>query len=608
MSTPRAPFFGKYEVLGSLGNGSFGQVLKARHRTLNHLRALKRFPPMADGEEARRFEREAQILMALCQDEVHPHVVRLYDADVEQGFPYIDMEFIDGGDLSALLEQGPLPIAEVERLACEMGDALAYIHTHGVGHKDLKPGNIMRRARDGSFVLTDFGLAHSHDRAKSRLGWGTPEYMSPEQIEGVEDFRTVDGLRTFPADVYSLGVVLFECLTGQVPFPKEGTSSAAMYRLQTRIEKEVPPRVDTLRPDTPAWLAEVVAQCLEKDPALRPVRFPEAGSMPTRKDDPQQDGTGTMLFTLVSPQQVATSEPPGAAAHEGVLLADGGEVLVQPPEPVRRAEDRPELAPPGTTTHKPKPVWPWVAGGVTAALLLIALIANGVNNRPPEPDAIGMEFVSIPAGSFRMGSSSSEAGSDEQPVHEVRISRGFELGKYEVTQAEWEAVMGSNPSRFPGANRPVERVSWEDAQAFIRRLNARGDGYRYRLPTEAEWEYACRAGTPGERYGSLDAVAWHAGNSGDRTHDVGSKQPNAWGLHDCLGNVWEWVGDWYGGDYYQQSRGNDPPGPNNGDSRVCRGGSWYGNPRDVRAAYRNYGNPSYRGDGLGFRVARTVTL
>ena len=154
-----------------------------------------------------------------------------------------------------------------------------------------------------------------------------------------------------------------------------------------------------------------------------------------------------------------------------------------------------------------------------------------------------MEFVQVPAGEFLMGSESEEAIYMEQPVTRVRISRGFYLGKYEVTQGQWQAVMGSNPSFFDecGPDCPVEGVSWDDVQEFIRKLNAAVGEERYRLPTEAEWEYAARAGTSGDRYGNLDAIAWYDGNSGDRTHPVGRKAPNALGLHDMLGNVFEWV-------------------------------------------------------------------
>ena len=216
----------------------------------------------------------------------------------------------------------------------------------------------------------------------------------------------------------------------------------------------------------------------------------------------------------------------------------------------------------------------------------------------------GNDFVLIPPGEFRMGSKSSEADGDERPLTKVRISRGFWLGKHEVTQDQWQAVMGSNPSRFSGCgNCPVEQVSWDDAQEFIRRLNAQAGGERFRLPTEAEWEYAARAGTSGDRYGNLDAIAWHGGNSGRRTHPVGRKAPNAWGLHDMLGNVWEWVGDWYGD--YPGGSVTDPRGPGSGSARVSRGGSWDLNAGRCRASYRYNNSPGDRLDYLGFRLLRT---
>ena len=259
----------------------------------------------------------------------------------------------------------------------------------------------------------------------------------------------------------------------------------------------------------------------------------------------------------------------------------------------------------------------------------------------PVVSEIGMEFVWIPAGSFMMGSPGGEAGREGDEVqHEVRISRGYWMGKYEVTQEEWEAVMGENPSRYSecGARCPVERVSWEDAQEFVGRLNERetGRGYRYRLPSEAEWEYAVRAGTfgatpegelrvVGERNASeLDGEAWYGGNSGvayaggydcsewegrqyeaERcgTHPVGMKRANGWGLHDMLGNVWEWVGDWYG--EYPSGAVTDPEGPVTGLYRVGRGGSWFSEAQLVRSAFRGYREPGYRTDDIGFRLVRT---
>ena len=180
----------------------------------------------------------------------------------------------------------------------------------------------------------------------------------------------------------------------------------------------------------------------------------------------------------------------------------------------------------------------------------------------------GVEFVWVPPGQFQMGSTSSESFSDERPVTQVRISRGFWMGKYEVTQAQWQAVMGSNPSHFTncGGDCPVERVSWEDVQEFIGKLNGRSGGRPYRLPTEAEWEYAARAGTTEDRYGDLGAIAWHNSNSRDTTHPVGEKAANAWGLHDMLGNVLEWVQDWFGS--YPGGSVTDPTGPGSGSYRV----------------------------------------
>ena len=245
------------------------------------------------------------------------------------------------------------------------------------------------------------------------------------------------------------------------------------------------------------------------------------------------------------------------------------------------------------------------AGTPTAATGRIASTPADAPQRAGELRVFdGMEFVWVPAGAFRMGSTSSEAFSNEPPLTQVRISRGFWLGQHEVTQAEWQAVMGTNPSRFSGCGQcPVEQVSWNDAQEFIRSLNGRAGGNRYRLPTEAEWEYAARAGTTGDRYGNLDAIAWYRDNSGDRTHPVGQKAPNAWGLHDMLGNVWEWVADRYGD--YPGSVVTDPRGPVSGSGRVLRGGSWFISAGSSRSSRRASNGPGRRVAYLGFRLLRT---
>ena len=200
-----------------------------------------------------------------------------------------------------------------------------------------------------------------------------------------------------------------------------------------------------------------------------------------------------------------------------------------------------------------------------------------------------------------------DCSEDEQPAHRVRITKGFEIARHEVTQRVWEAVMGTNPSTFKDPERPVEQVSWDDVQEFLAVLNGRRDGYHYRLPTEAEWEYAARAGTSGPYHGELDAIAWHGRNSGDETHPAGRKQPNAWGLHDMQGNVWEWCLDWYARDYYRGFASDpavDPRGPASGEHRVLRGGSWYKFLWFLRASSRFGFRPSSRYPHIGFRCVR----
>ncbi len=213
----------------------------------------------------------------------------------------------------------------------------------------------------------------------------------------------------------------------------------------------------------------------------------------------------------------------------------------------------------------------------------------------------------MPAGSFMMGSANGE--SNEKPVHQVTISQPFYIGKYEVTQAQWQSVMGNIPSYFKdcGGNCPVEQVSWDDAQNFINKLNEGNDGFRYRLPTEAEWEYACRAGTTGDYAGDLDSMAWHSANSGSKTHLVGAKQPNGFGLYDMHGNVWEWCEDWYHSNYDgAPSDGSAWLSGGEQKYRVLRGGSWVNLAAYLRSALRGLNTPVIRLSIVGFRLVAVV--
>ena len=224
----------------------------------------------------------------------------------------------------------------------------------------------------------------------------------------------------------------------------------------------------------------------------------------------------------------------------------------------------------------------------------------------PAANSIGMRFVPIPTGTFTMGDA------DYRPAHKVTLTQPFELGVYEVTQEQYEAVMDTNPSRCKGPQNPVERVNWDDAVEFCRKLSAlpaeKKAGYVYRLPTEAEWEYACRAGTTteysfGDSESELGDYAWYKENSGDTTHPVGGKKPNAWGLYDMHGNIYEWCQDRYGD--HPSGSVTDPTGAASGSSRVLRGGSWFLISDFCRSAARFRRSPVIRSFVLGFRVLRS---
>ena len=243
----------------------------------------------------------------------------------------------------------------------------------------------------------------------------------------------------------------------------------------------------------------------------------------------------------------------------------------------------------------------------------------GIGSTWREPTT-GMEFVYVPGGEFWMGCGEreTECRDDEKPRHQARVS-GFWMGKYEVTQAQWEKIMGNNPSHFTGADRPVELVSWNDAQEFLQKLNANpsqsplnqgGQRGVFRLPSEAEWEYAARAGTQtaysfGDDPSQLGDYAWYSGNSGSETHPVGQKKPNTFGLYDMHGNVWEWVADTWHDNYDGAPADGSAWLDSGGSYRVLRGGSWYVAPWYVRSANRYNFDPAGRGDCIGFRVART---
>jgi formylglycine-generating enzyme required for sulfatase activity len=209
----------------------------------------------------------------------------------------------------------------------------------------------------------------------------------------------------------------------------------------------------------------------------------------------------------------------------------------------------------------------------------------------------GLTYVHIPPGKFTMGCSAGdgECYPDEKPAHIVEITKkGFWIGQTPVTQAAYRRVTEQNPSKFKGPDRPVEQVNWEEARSYCQAVGMR-------LPTEAEWEYAARASSTAARYANLDDIAWYAGNSGSQTHDVAQKEPNVWGLYDMLGNIWQWTADWYDPKYYEERAGRNPRGPESGELRVLRGGSWNFNERSIRVSSRNRLDPGERYVNIGVR-------
>lgn len=233
--------------------------------------------------------------------------------------------------------------------------------------------------------------------------------------------------------------------------------------------------------------------------------------------------------------------------------------------------------------------------------------SDGDNSPNSYTNSFGIQFKYVEAGTFIMGA---EDGNDnEKPIREVELTEAFYLGIYEVTQAQWFAVMGNSPSFFTGDSLPVERVSWQDVQAFIAQLNEIEGGSRYRLPSEAEWEYAAKGGQASKSFtfagsDSINNVAWYNANSSGITHKVGLKQPNELGIYDMSGNVWEWCQDWFDAEYYEQAPNRNPEGPSSAISKVIRGGSWGSSSDICRTTNRGSIEIESRFSGIGFRLLR----
>jgi serine/threonine protein kinase len=618
---------GEYVLLDLLGRGGVGNVYKARQGRMKRLVALKviRHESLAHPGALKRFRREIEATARLA----HPNVITIHDTGEIDGRHFLVMEYIEGTDLARLVKaQGPLPADVACEYVRQAALGLQHAHDEGLIHRDIKPHNLMR-TKHGNVKLMDLGLVRAAEVTASVTGLtmagtvvGTPNYMAPEQTL---DAHAVDQR----ADIYALGCTLYHLLAGEPPF-------AGMVMSGVLVAHHVmePRPLAEYRKDLPREVIEVVQRMMAKQPekryqtplevaaALEPfsrvvgsVRSMQLTALPP---EPLKAGTPTETVEYKVPQTVTDADKQRVESESTVLPP----APKPPPPPIRPGRRRPLVL-----------VALAVAIGLGVGYLLLAQIRRpGGGETTPDGTNVGgplgvetlrldlgngipLDLVRIKRGSFLMGAprSEREAAEDEKPQHEVTLTQDMLLGRYPVTQEQYAQVMGKNPSWFSvkagGKDKvagletlrfPVENVSWEEAQQFCAAAS-KLTGRRVDLPTEAEWEYACRAGTRTRYYCGNELTQKDANFDGKvgRTTEVGQYPPNAWGLYDMAGNVWQWCAD--GKQPYAAEARTDPVGPDNNNARLLRGGSWLARAAECRSAAR-YSRAASNRYYLGFRV------
>jgi formylglycine-generating enzyme required for sulfatase activity/tRNA A-37 threonylcarbamoyl transferase component Bud32 len=610
------PFpFADYRPVRILGAGGFGVAFLCDHVHLAGHVVIKTLQPAQLNRDVSELFREAAVLESLN----HPGIVRIRHAtyaDTQRKHPYLVMDFFDGQSLDDYVQkQGPLPLDHSLDLARQLAYALAAAHDRGILHRDVKPRNVLIRvARAGAggtlaghvqVKLIDFGLALRQSGTRTLatgntlLGssqTGTLDFSAPEQMGKLPGVK-VDKY----SDVYSWAKTL--------RFALFGTVNPRLRKLQA-----LPEALQDLLDDSLAEHRDEIA----RRPATMKLALQRLAACAT----PAANTIAATAVIVAAPAAPRTAPPPAPARAVPATLSleqarqTASERLRHEREGAEQARrDAAEAQVSGMKMRLADQIarCQWLDALRTCTALLsarpddeeIVQCKAFIHEQLAASNSLGMEFVIIDSGVFTMGSPTTEANREaNETSHRVTLTNAFMMAIAPVTQAQWRAVMGRNPSHFKGGDRPVEQVTWDDAISFCKRLSEK-EGKLYRLPTEAQWEYACRAGTTtafhtGNGDGALGEAGWYAGNSGRQTHPVRQKKPNAWGLYDMHGNVWEWCSDRHADD--PSGTATDPSGPTQGASRILRGGSWGNDPRRCRSSYRRGSAPGRRYSSLGFRV------
>jgi serine/threonine-protein kinase len=613
-----------YRLEEEIAHGGMGIVYRGVHTVFDEVVAVKAiFPELTLNPELReRFLNEAKIQRRLQ----HPHIVQIREFLIDQGKFYIVMEFIEGETLAQHLRQlgRPMLASEAIPIFRQALEGLGFAHAQGVVHRDIKPSNIML-TRESVAKLTDFGIARALGTAKlTRTGTalGTPAYMSPEQIQGTKlDHRT---------DIYSMGIALYEMLTGRVPFERPKDSDSDFPILAAHINQAPTPPSHWV-PEMPPFLEAAALKALAKRPedrfqscqefqaAIAPSPMPSTiravpAPQPSKERVKPPEPRPQPPIPGTAPVPPGEREKPAPSGLREVPPQPGPERAVSPQTPLLKLPER-RLAKKPTSQAKFIIAGLVLVVGLVAAIWYFSTITSSENPKPmalKENPKDGLKYVLIPPGTFMMGCSpgDNECEDREKPSHQVTITKGFWLGQTEVTVGAYKRFAGATRRKMPyifghgwaNDNMPIDCVTWNEAHDYCTWVGGR-------LPTEAEWEYAARGGSTEARYGPIDEIAWFVApgkeaNIGTQPHEVGQKRANGFWLFDVLGNVEEWVNDWYDPNYYRNSPSQDPPGPASGEDRVQRGGCWRLYPSYARVSNRGRGFPNGVTLGNGFRCVR----